>query len=99
MHDIIVVSDLHIGRGKNSESGRYFELETFFYDEDFRRFCEYLCKEARDRGVPFKLVFNGDTFDLLRLDPVPFPEELARGPERFVPVLTPSRAADRKSVV
>jgi UDP-2,3-diacylglucosamine pyrophosphatase LpxH len=93
VHDIYVVSDLHIGRGKNAETGRYFELETFFYDEDFRRFCEFLCKEARERGVPFKLVFNGDTFDLLRLDPVPQPADTGKPPERFVPVLTPARAA------
>lgn len=91
MHDIIVVSDLHIGRGKNHATGRYFELETFFYDEDFDRFCEYLCKDAHDRNTPFKLVFNGDTFDFLRLDPVP--EEWGGKKNAFNPVLTPQRAA------
>lgn len=91
MHDIIVVSDLHIGRGKNQHSGRFFELETFFYDEDFRRFCEYLCKDADERNTPFKLVFNGDTFDFLRLDPVP--EKLGGKKSAFNPVMTPQRAA------
>ena len=47
MHDLIVVSDLHIGRGKNPESGRYYELEAFFYDDDFRRFCEWIITDAR----------------------------------------------------
>ncbi len=93
MHDLIVVSDLHIGRGKNASSGRHYELETFFYDEDFLKFCEYLCKQAQERSVPFKLVFNGDTFDLLRLDPVPLPEDFQHEPIAYNPVMTPARAA------
>ncbi|MBC8068898.1 MAG: hypothetical protein IAG13_11240, partial [Deltaproteobacteria bacterium] len=64
MHELVVVSDLHLGRGKNLESGRYYELEAFFYDEDFHSFCLWLCSDARDRGVQLRLVFNGDTFDL-----------------------------------
>ncbi|MEM6994301.1 MAG: hypothetical protein AAF721_27550 [Myxococcota bacterium] len=91
MHDLIVVSDLHIGRGKNRSTGRYFELETFFYDEDFLRFCKFLCKESEARQTPFKLIFNGDTFDFLRLDPVP--EALGGKKSAFSPVLTPQRAA------
>lgn len=93
MKDIIVVSDLHLGRGKNPLTGRYYELEAFFYDEDFFHFCEYLCREAQKSGTGFKLVFNGDTFDLLRLDPVPLPEEFEQRASNFAPVLTPSRAA------
>lgn len=106
LHDIVVVSDLHIGRGKNLESGRYYELEAFFYDDDFRRFCEWLVNNANETGRDFKLLLNGDTFDLLRLDPVPLPEDLIDDPEAssarkrskserppFAPVLTPSRAA------
>src|SRR5688572_657951 len=95
MHDIIVVSDLHLGRGKNPYTGRYYELEAFFYDEDFRTFCEFLCREAQERGRRLKLVFNGDTFDLLRLDPLSLP----KGPRSrtFPPVLTPRRAATEVS--
>lgn len=66
MHDIIVISDLHLGRGRNPETGRYHNLEAFFYDEDLRRFCTYLCEEAQRREVPLRLIFNGDVFDLLR---------------------------------
>jgi UDP-2,3-diacylglucosamine pyrophosphatase LpxH len=102
LHDIVVVSDLHIGRGKNPDSGRYYELEAFFYDDDFRRFCEWLVADAAASGRDFKLLLNGDTFDLLRLDPVPLPEDLESSSSRkrarserppFAPVLTPSRAA------
>ena len=32
--DIYVISDLHIGRGKNPETGRFYSLEAFFYDDD-----------------------------------------------------------------
>ncbi len=67
-HELYVVSDLHIGRGKNPETGRFYELEAFFYDEDFRSFCVYLCEDASRRGVDFKLILNGDVFDLLRID-------------------------------
>jgi 3',5'-cyclic AMP phosphodiesterase CpdA len=97
-HEIIVVSDLHIGRGKNPETGRYYELETFFYDDDFRGFCEYLCVDAGRRAVDFKLILNGDTFDLLRVDrdvgqrAASETASLTRG-GRFGPVMTPATAA------
>ena len=37
MHDIVVVSDLHIGRGRNPATRRFHALETFFFDDDLRR--------------------------------------------------------------
>ncbi|MEM7153233.1 MAG: metallophosphoesterase [Myxococcota bacterium] len=92
MTELIIVSDLHLGRGKNPETGRYYELEAFFYDDDFLRFCRYLCEDAERRDTPFTLVLNGDTFDLLRLDAVPL-EGDEQVVSRFAPVMTPSRAA------
>jgi UDP-2,3-diacylglucosamine pyrophosphatase LpxH len=92
LHDIFVVSDLHLGRGKNPLTGRYHRLEAFFYDEDFNHFCHDLVRNARERGERFKLVLNGDTFDLLRIEPEP-----DRAPSghrsRYSPALTPSEAA------
>lgn len=67
--DLIVLSDLHMGRGRNHDSGRHFRLEAFFYDDDLLRFCQYLCAEADRTLRPFKLIFNGDAFDFLRIDP------------------------------
>jgi len=93
MHDLVVVSDLHLGRGKNPETGRFYELEAFFYDDDFRTFCEWLCDDAARRGTTFQLVLNGDTFDLLRLDPVPLPDDDTHRRTPYAPVLTPPRAA------
>jgi UDP-2,3-diacylglucosamine pyrophosphatase LpxH len=93
MHDLVVVSDLHLGRGKNPETGRYYELEAFFYDDDFRCFCEWLCEDAARRGTTVRLILNGDTFDLLRLDPVPLPDDRTHRRTPYAPVLTPVRAA------
>lgn len=93
MHDIVIVSDLHMGRGKNPETRRFFSLETFFYDEDFSRFCDYLCRDAVARNAPFKLIFNGDTFDLLRIEPDPAAPGATGRERRFGPAHTPVAAA------
>ncbi len=92
-HDLIVVSDLHIGRGKNPATGRYFELETFFYDTDFAAFCCYLCTEARNNGRPFKLILNGDAFDLLRTDRVETKSVGSRRERRYGPAMTGTQAS------
>jgi len=90
--DLIVVSDLHIGLGKNPETGRYFELEAFFYDEDFRSFCVHLCERAQVSERPFRLILNGDTFDLLRIDTHQAAAGTTLRERRFGPSLTPDIA-------
>ncbi len=80
--DLVVLSDLHIGRGKNPETRRYHNLETFFYDDDFLSFCRYLCADAKERQQPFIMVLNGDVLDLLRVEPAPTRPE-ASLPERL----------------
>jgi len=93
MHDIVVVSDLHLGRGKNPETGRYHQLEAFFYDDDFDRFCRWVCGQAEDRKTDVKLVLNGDVFDLLLIEPPP--RRGSSTPERrFGPVMTPATAVE-----
>ncbi len=94
LDDVYVVSDLHLGRGKNPDTGRFFELECFFYDDDFRGFCMWLCEQARAQQRTFTLVLNGDTFDFLRLDkPAPSPSTtmVAR---QFGPAATPAVCAE-----
>jgi len=89
VHELVVVSDLHVGRGRDPETGRYKRLEAFFYDNDFYRFCSWLCEDALERGITFKLILNGDTFDLLRIDSgEPNPTSLAGIP------LTPDAASN-----
>lgn len=92
MHDLIVLSDLHLGRGRNRRTGRFHTLETFFFDDDLRRFFGSLIADAKTRVTPLRILFNGDTFDLLRRDPLPMTGESYRE-QRFGPDLTPVRAA------
>lgn len=104
MRDLIVLSDFHLGRGKNADSGRYWALEAFFYDKDFLGFIEWLCRDepsqpsagprehaAGSTGAAEKplLIFNGDTFDLLRVEP----EQDGRVSGRAPAFLTPTAAA------
>lgn len=93
MHDIVVLSDLHIGRGRNPATGRYHSLETFFFDDDLRRFLKHQAAESKARGVPLRVVFNGDTFDFLRTEPSSDPGA-SRREQRFGADLSPERAAE-----
>ena len=67
--ELIVLSDFHLGRGKNLESGRFWALEAFFYDNDFLAFVRWLISSAAGIEPMPRLIFNGDTFDLLRVEP------------------------------
>ncbi len=87
-----MVSDLHLGRGYNSASKRWFRLEAFLYDDDFLAFCRWLCRVQQGRGVPLKLVLNGDVLDFLRIDPAPL-ADAPRRERRPGPLLTPDVAA------
>jgi UDP-2,3-diacylglucosamine pyrophosphatase LpxH len=89
LRDLIVVSDLHLGRGFNPATKRWHRLEAFLYDQDFLAFCRWLCRSQQGRVEPLALVLNGDVFDFLRVDPAP-----DGPPERaFAPLLTPATAA------
>ncbi len=92
MDDIVVVSDLHLGRGKNAKTGRYYRLEAFFYDDDFCSFCNWLCEDAKTREESFVLVLNGDTFDLLRIEPEQSRAGASLRERRFGPTMTPTAA-------
>jgi UDP-2,3-diacylglucosamine pyrophosphatase LpxH len=89
--DIVVVSDLHLGRGYDPASRRFHRLEAFFYDDDFRSFVRWTCDDAARRGVPLALVLNGDVFDLLRIEPDVVTDG-SREEKRFGPLPTPAVA-------
>ena len=63
--ELIVVSDLHLSAGYNEETGRYSRNEDFFFDEEFRRFLEYL-QDANPGNN--HLIIAGDLFDFLQID-------------------------------
>ncbi len=91
--DIYVVSDLHLGRGRNPESGRYHCLEAFFFDADFCRFCRFLCAEAEESGRGLVLVLNGDCVDLLRAESEPLRFSTLMGPAEDGTSDSPAAAA------
>ena len=60
--EIFVVSDLHLCRGRNPETGRFSRTEDFLSDQAFSRFLDYAS------AGPEKLLFiNGDAFDFVRI--------------------------------
>jgi UDP-2,3-diacylglucosamine pyrophosphatase LpxH len=60
--EIVTVSDLHLGRGRDAATGRFSRTENFLADEAFRRLLNYITPSAQ------KLLFlNGDTFDFTRI--------------------------------
>jgi UDP-2,3-diacylglucosamine pyrophosphatase LpxH len=93
LSELVVVSDLHLGRGFDPETKRWHGLEAFFYDEDFRAFAEWLCRDAAERSVPLALVLNGDIIDLLRIEPEAPPDGASGLERRFGPPVTPEVAA------
>jgi UDP-2,3-diacylglucosamine pyrophosphatase LpxH len=81
--DVVVLSDLHLGRGRSTRTGLYHPLETFFHDGDMRRFLAWVAADAQRRGKTVRVVFNGDTFDLLRTEIHPAEGETSRREFRF----------------
>ncbi|MBU1413360.1 metallophosphoesterase [Myxococcota bacterium] len=68
--DVIVVSDLHLGSGLQG-SGTYSRHEEFFYDHEFAAFTRFLIMRGRERGLPQKLILNGDIMDFLAIRELP----------------------------
>ena len=62
---LIVISDLHLSAGFNEETKCYSREEDFFFDNEFKRFLEYLEKENPGQN---NLIINGDMFDFLQVN-------------------------------
>jgi UDP-2,3-diacylglucosamine pyrophosphatase LpxH len=60
--EIFVVSDLHMGRGRNPVTGRFSRTENFLSDQAFSRFLDYASP-----GSGKLLFINGDAFDFVRI--------------------------------
>ncbi len=78
--EIFVVSDLHIGTGKD-KAGVYPGTENFFADDSFSRFLEYAGKIKKTKSAI--LVINGDIFDFLRITEFPGKIRKARFSKRI----------------
>jgi len=73
-HNLLIVSDLHLSEGLDSESGRFSRLEDFLFDDAFARFLRYheeIKHQPRFGGRPWMLIINGDLFDFLQVVSVP----------------------------
>ncbi len=77
-HDIVILSDLHLGPGRNPETGRWSRLEDFFYDRELTAFLEHARVQAAEAGRPLRLILNGDVFDFIAVTEVPKRKEARR---------------------
>ena len=85
----LVVSDLHLGKGRQLENGSLNSLEEFYYAEKLVEFIQYYSSGAyRDYDV--EIIINGDFLNFLQVD--------YRG--HFLTVITESVAVEiLKSVI
>lgn len=63
--NLFIISDLHLSAGFNEETKCYSREEDFFFDNEFKRFLEYLEKENHGKN---HLIINGDAFDFLQVN-------------------------------
>lgn len=64
---ILVLSDLHLGKGKFLKNGQLNLLEDFSEDEKFFDFCDYYSKGDFEKEE-VHLVLNGDILNLIQID-------------------------------
>lgn len=64
---VLVLSDLHLGKGKYLKNGQLNILEDFLEDEKFFDFCEYYSSGQYEKE-PVHLVLNGDILNLIQID-------------------------------
>lgn len=64
----IVVSDLHLGAGREAEGNR---LEDFGSDREFAAFLEELVAESERDTLEVELIVNGDAFEMLQVPHTP----------------------------
>lgn len=60
---IVIISDLHMGVGKNPETGEWYKTEDFRWTEEFSLFLEKISKLGSGKT---DLIINGDLFELLQ---------------------------------
>lgn len=64
---VLILSDLHLGKGKFLKNGQLNILEDFFEDDKFFDFCEYYSK-GEWADAPVHLILNGDILNLIQVD-------------------------------
>jgi UDP-2,3-diacylglucosamine pyrophosphatase LpxH len=74
--DLVIISDLHLGEGRNPTTKKFDLNEDFFFDEEFDRFLIYLEDESKRRGRKWRLIVAGDMIDFLQITTLPEPGEV-----------------------
>ncbi len=77
-HDVLILSDLHWGEGRDPDTGRVSRLEDFFYDQELAEFLERQRHRAQRAGRCLRLILAGDVFDFLLVGSVPDAETCSR---------------------
>ncbi|MDD0853498.1 metallophosphoesterase [Halobacteriovorax sp. GB3] len=63
----LILSDLHLGKGRFLKNGQLNILEDFFEDERLLEFCEYY-SSGKFYLKPVHLILNGDILNLIQID-------------------------------
>ena len=63
----LIVSDFHLGKGRNFKDGTQNILEDFFYDREFAEFLNYY-RSGSFAEASVELILNGDILNLLQID-------------------------------
>jgi UDP-2,3-diacylglucosamine pyrophosphatase LpxH len=74
--DTYIVSDFHLGMGRNSETGKFSRNEEFFYDVEFSLFIDHILKESKEKNSDILLILNGDILDYLAVTSLPSKQEI-----------------------
>lgn len=76
----LVLSDLHLGEGRDPNHGRVSPKEDFLFDHAFSDFVDRHLDEADRDGVEWTLILNGDLVDFLQVTASPGNAELREDP-------------------
>ena len=81
LHNYLFVSDLHLGAGRDRQTGLISRLEDFLHDDSFAQFLAYYARlQAKGKekhgpdhfcAKPWKLIINGDLFEFMQIISTP----------------------------
>lgn len=67
----LVLSDFHLGEGRDPATGRVSPREDFFFDHEFSVFVDAHLDETVWGGIQWTLILNGDLMDFLQVMDAP----------------------------
>ncbi len=67
----LVVSDLHLGEGRDPDTGWINPREDFLFDDDFADFLEFHTSSEEWSGTDWTLIIAGDFVDFLQVIEIP----------------------------